>query len=289
VWLFVSSYNFKKKTRKGQTPTSSKKVKPNYFTAVLKGFIGFGQSFYIGGKIILTNRKFFWLFTCYSLTIYAHRYLEDSIAPQVARRYLAKSAWSEIIVGGSNFGELLGAFFIFFLSNSIRTPLPWLRLSALVLIIIWYIPFCYAPVHSIKYAWIIALTFIPISFGWAAGDIALTAHIQSSMTRLEATNENVSVLGAVMSFLYSSYVIIYAIANPMLGKYIDQVYHFTGTIRPALVYTAGVQFTVIMIIVFVSTFIPTGAFAFNPSIPDEEDSSSTDDNDDADKADVLIG
>ena len=94
-------------------------------------------------------------------------------------------------------------------------------------------------------------------------------------------------LGAVMSFLYSSYIIIYAIANPFLGKYIDHVYKINGTIRPALVYTAGVQFTLIMIIVLASTFIPSGAFAFNPVINDEEESSSTDD--DADKSDVLIG
>jgi hypothetical protein len=37
-----------------------------------------------------------------------------------------------------------------------------------------------------------------------------------------------------------------------------------------------------------STFIPSGAFAFNPVIEDEEESSSSTD-DDADKSDVLIG
>jgi len=55
----------------------------------------FGQS-----QILFTHRKFIWLCSCYSLTLYAHRYLENS-------------AWSQIIVGGSNFDELLGAIFRF--------------------------------------------------------------------------------------------------------------------------------------------------------------------------------
>ncbi|CAF5142477.1 unnamed protein product, partial [Rotaria sp. Silwood1] len=181
-------------------------------------------------------------------------------------------------------GELLGAFFVLFLSKSIHNPIPWLRLSAIVLIIIWYIPYCYPPMNNIKYAWIVALTFIPISFGWSASDITLAAHIQSSMTRLESTYEEVSVLGAVMSFLYSSYIIIYAIANPFLGKYIDRIYKTHGTIRPALVYTAGVQFTLIMGIVLASTFIPAGAFSLNPKIEDQEEDLSEED----DKSDVLI-
>ncbi|CAF0869318.1 unnamed protein product [Rotaria sp. Silwood1] len=284
VWLFMSSVKRKKSKQKDKITSNSKKFKSIYFKIILKKVIAFGQTFYISGKIIFTSRKYIWLFSCYSLTLYAHRYLEDGIAPQVARRYLGNSAWSEIIVGGSNFGELLGAFFVLFLSKSIHNPIPWLRLSAIVLIIIWYIPYCYPPMNNIKYAWIIALTFIPISFGWSASDITLAAHIQSSMTRLESTYEEVSVLGAVMSFLYSSYIIIYAIANPFLGKYIDRIYKTHGTIRPALVYTAGVQFTLIMGIVLASTFIPAGAFSLNPKIEDQEEDLSEED----DKSDVLI-
>ena len=286
VWLFMNSLKKKKTKQKEKMIESKKKSKSNYLKIFVRKICACGQSIYIAGKIIFTSRKYVWLLSCYSLTLYAHRYLEDAIAPQVARRYLGNSAWSEIIVGGSNFGELLGSFFILFLSNSIRTPIPWLRISAVILLVIWYIPFCYPPVNNIKYAWLIALTFVPISFGWAASDIALAAHIQSSMTRLEPLYEDVSVLGAVMSFLYSSYIIIYAIANPFLGKYIDHVYKTSGTIRPALFYTAAVQFTVIMIIVLASTFIPSGAFAFNPVISDEEESSSTDDN--ADNSIKLI-
>ncbi|CAF1530392.1 unnamed protein product [Adineta ricciae] len=178
--------------------------------------------------------------------------------------------WSQIIVGGSNFGELLGAFSVFLLANYVKTPIPWLRLDAIMLLIIWYIPYYYPSVGEVKCAWIIAATFIPISFGWAAGDVSLAAYIQTLLGRLESKDKEVSPLGAVMAFLYSSYIIIYAIANPLLGKYIDSVYNSTGSVRPALVNTAAVQLTVISVMVFISTMIPKGAIACNPKLDDDQ-------------------
>ena len=268
VWLLMSSAQIKRKVPK---VNKESQPKSNSFQMVRRKTTGFVRSIFIGATVLFTNRKYVWFFACYSLGLYAHRYLEDAIAPQVARRYLGNSAWAEIIIGGSNFGEFLGSFFVLFFATSFRTPLPWLRISALLLLIVWYIPYCYPPMNNIRYAWLIALTFVPISFGWAASDIALAAHIQSSMTRLDPSYEDVSILGAVMSFLYSSYIIIYAIANPFLGKYIDHVYKVHRTIRPALVKTVGVQFTLIMIVIFASTLIPSGAFALNPTIDDVDE------------------
>ena len=60
-----------------------------------------------------------------------HRFLENGLAPAFAKRVLGVSAWSQIIVGGSNFGELLGALSVLVLSDIVTTPLPWLRLDAL--------------------------------------------------------------------------------------------------------------------------------------------------------------
>jgi hypothetical protein len=73
----------------------------------------------------------------YSVALYAHRYLENSISPLIAKRVFNESAYSQILVGGSNFGELLGALSVFFLSDSVPTPLPWLRLDCLLLLIVW--------------------------------------------------------------------------------------------------------------------------------------------------------
>ena len=259
--------------------TTSTKTKGN----LLRVFLSFGQSVYIGGKIVCSQRRFLWLFPCYSLSLYAHRYLEDGVAPQVARRYLGNAAWSEIIIGGSNFGELLGSIFLFLFSNSIQTPLPWLRLSAVSLMILWYLPFYSPSSKGIGHAWIIGATLIPVSLTWAISDISLSAYIQSTMTRLESSHENVSVLGSVMAFLYCSYIILYAIANPLIGKYVDRVYKSRGSIRPALFNTVGIQMTLILIIIAVSTLIPKNALQCNPEFIEEEDET-----DEMNPSDVLI-
>ncbi|KZL85362.1 major facilitator superfamily domain general substrate transporter protein [Colletotrichum incanum] len=241
----------------------------NYFIAIGKGFLLFFESIWVGAKILFTSTRFVWLVPAYGVALYGHRYLENGIAPQVARRYLGNSAWSQIMVGGSNFGELLGALFVFLFTNVIKTPIPWLRLDALMLLIVWYIPYWYPPSGQVGQAWIVAATFLPVSFGWAAGDVSLAAFIQASLARLESKEHRVSPLGAVMAFLYSFYIVTYAIAGTFLGRYLDGVYNRTGSVREALVNTAGVHFTIIMAVVFASTFIPKGSRAFNPEMLDD--------------------
>ena len=278
IWFFLNLLGQTKRAAK--TTTKSKLSVPR---SILRGFLSFVHSVFLGGKIICSERRFLWFLPCYALTLYAHRYLEDGIAPQLARRSLGNAAWAEIIIGGSNFGELLGAIFVFLFSKSIRTPLPWLRLSAVTLLILWYLPFYSPPLHSVRAAWLIASTFIPVSFAWAISEISLSAHIQSTMTRLESSEKNVSVLGSSMAFLYSSYIILYAVANPIIGKYVDHVYQAKGNIRPALFYTVAIQMTVITSIVLFSTFIPKNALRLNPTFPEDEDEEK------GEPSDVLLG
>jgi len=105
----------------------------NYLKQVGAGAWDFVRSVYVGAKIIFTHRKFCWLFTAYSVALYLHRYLESGVGPAFARRVLNTSAWSQILVGGSNFGELLGALCVFLLATKIPTPIPWLRMDAMAL------------------------------------------------------------------------------------------------------------------------------------------------------------
>ncbi|CAF4017044.1 unnamed protein product, partial [Adineta steineri] len=91
-------------------------------------------------------------------------------------------------------------------------------------------------------------------------------------------HKNISPLGAVMAFLYSTYIIIYSIANPLLGRHIDYVYNTHGTVQSALIYTAAVPLTITVIVMFAATFIPKGAIAFNPVLIDEDESIITNDN-----------
>jgi hypothetical protein len=79
-----------------------------------------------------------------------------------------------------------------------------------------------------------------------------------------------------MANLLNSYIIMYAIASPLLGKYIDSVYNRSGganggDIHPAIRNVAGVHFTVICILVFVSTFVPKGSLSLNPALLNDED------------------
>ncbi|KAK0725861.1 major facilitator superfamily domain-containing protein [Lasiosphaeris hirsuta] len=273
IWFFISELDFQRKS----TATTARELrkKPMYWKAAFNGLYLFGESIWVGCRILFSSRKFVWLVPGYAVALYAHRYLENGIAPQVARRYLGESAWAQIMVGGSNLGELLGALCVLLFTSVIQTPMPWLRLDALMLLIVWYIPYWRPPVGQVGQAWIVAATFAPISFGWAAGDVSLAAYIQASLTRLESKNKNVSALGAVMAFLYSFYIVTYAIAGTLLGRYLDGVYNKTGgsdggSISGGLVYTAGLQFTLICVLVFASTFVPKGSLAFNPSMISEE-------------------
>jgi hypothetical protein len=260
TWFFISNLEF-------AAPNASLVDKSeSYLKATAMGFVLFFESVYTGGKIIFSSRKFVWLLPAYSIALYAHRYLENGIAPVIATRYLGNSSWYQVMVAGSNFGELLGALFVFLFTNSIRTPIPWLRLDALLLLVVWFLPGWY-PAKEVRSAWVVFAAYIPISFGWAAGDVSLAAYIQASLARRESTTRNVSALGSVMAFLYSTYIVIYAISSPLLGRYIDRVSKANdGDVHSAVTNIAGVHFTVIAAIVMASSFIPRGSLALNPKM-----------------------
>ena len=280
LWYFIQETRIPRESR---VPESQ----PTYVKAVISGFYLFFESVATGAKIIFTHRKFVWLLPGYAFALYAHRYLENSIAPAVARRYFGNSAWSQIIVGGSNFGELLGALFVFIFTNLVHTPMPWLRIDALALLIVWYLPYWYPPRNDVAQAWIVGATFLPISFGWAAGDVSLAAYIQASLARIESKMQNVSALGAVMAFLYSTYIVTYAISSVCLGTYIDRVSdRHDEQIHGAILNVAGVQFTIIAVLVMTSTFVPKGAFSPNPKMLSEENLDADLDGDDLDDDDL---
>ncbi|KAK5655536.1 hypothetical protein OQA88_5467 [Cercophora sp. LCS_1] len=243
----------------------------SFLKALSNSVVVFFESIYVGGKILFSSRKFLWLLPAYTIALYGHRYLESGIVPPVARRYLGESSWSQIIIGGSNLGELIGALFVLFSYDLVPTPIPWLRLDALTLLAIWYLPYWRPPAGDVSQAWIAAATVLPISMCWSAGDVSLIAYIQALLTRIESQEERVSTLGALMAFLYSVNIILMAVASPLLGRYIDKVYTRTGGANGGNIYEAirnvgGVQFTVIAVIVFASTLVPKGSWALNPTL-----------------------
>ncbi|KAG8794707.1 hypothetical protein FRC16_010385 [Serendipita sp. 398] len=244
----------------------------DYMYSVTIGAKAFARSTYKGAIICFAHRKFIWLLPGYSFALYGHRYLENAISPAIAKRIMLDSSYSQIMVCGSNLGELFGALFVLITTTAIQTPLPFLRFDALALLIVWALPAYshHIQPHNAVYAWRIAAMFMPISMGWAAGDVSLAAFIQASLARMESSDSQVSALGSVMAFLYSSYIIIYAILGSLLGTYIDKVFTADGNIYRALVNIGGVQFTVLCAIIIAATLTPRGALHWNPSLINED-------------------
>jgi len=269
IWIFISTLSFKKQgqVEEGLEEFDRPIKDENYFMQIVHGFLHFGESIWVGTKIVMGHRRFIWLFPSYSVALYLHRFVENSLAPAFAKRVLLTSAWSQIIVGGSNFGELLGAVSVFVLSDYVTTPLPWLRLDALALNIVWVLPrYSRIAKPDVSWAWKLAGIWIPISYGWAAGDVSLAAYIQASLAGKDFGHPNISSLGAVMAFLYSAYIILNAILSSVLGKVIDDDFVKTKTIRKSLIRVAGIQYSVCSGIILLSTLIPVGAFALNPKV-----------------------
>ncbi|KNC97187.1 uncharacterized protein SPPG_07575 [Spizellomyces punctatus DAOM BR117] len=239
--------------------------------AIGAAFASFGYAIYKGGQIIFSDRKFSWLLLGYSLPLFLHRYLENGLAQNYAKLILDQAAYGQIIVGGSNFGELIGAAFVLAFSTAVKTPLPWLRLDALTLSITWVLwkadP---SEVGNLQMAWILAGIFVFISSGWAAGDCSLSAFIQSNLSRMNNTDPRVSPLGAVMAFLYVSYIITFAILNPVLGNWLDSLWNTQGEAgaREYFFWIGGVFYSLCGVVIMAATFIPRGSFALNPKLDD---------------------
>ncbi|KAJ3187888.1 hypothetical protein HDU85_006281 [Gaertneriomyces sp. JEL0708] len=262
-------------TREKALETIDASESVNGFRAVGDAFVSFGFSIYKGGQIIFSDRKFAWLILGYSLPLFLHRYLEQGLAQNFAKLILKEPAYGQIMVGGSNFGELIGAAFVLAFTTLIKTPLPWLRLDALTLTIGWVLwkadP---SQVGALTMAWILAAVFVGVSAGWAAGDVSLTAFIQSNLSRHRNNDARVSSLGAVMGFLYVTYIVIFAIMNPVLGRWLDRLHTTRGVEgdREYFFWVGGVMFTVCGAVIMAATFVPKGSFAFNPDLDAEYDS-----------------
>jgi hypothetical protein len=268
-------------------------------------FRAFFHSVKVGATLVFTNSSLIWLMPAYVLPLVVHRYFENTFFPFYAKYNLGDGAVQQILIGGSNFGELCGALAVLFTATRIRTPLPWLRADAITLFLIFF--FCAfvipgqvtkfdsktqitlltfpsgAAINAVGWAWRMAPISTLVSFGWASGDISLTAYVQERLQPLEKKDKSVSLLGSVMSFLYVSYLLIFFVLNIGISKCLGNL-NFTETYgKKAAPYDVvlatmqydwymigGVFFTLSAIIIFASTFIPQGSCAVNPDMPSDE-------------------
>ncbi|EST05170.1 Major facilitator superfamily [Kalmanozyma brasiliensis GHG001] len=274
IWIWISSLGESQKSEEESRLARVEVENRGLAMSMLDGVRAFGKAFYYGAYLIFTDRRFIWLVPGYAFALYGHRYLENGLAPIYARGVIGVSSYSQIIVGGSNFGELLGALSVMIFTNAVPSPMPWLRLDALLLNLVWVMPFFPYTRGAVSSAWKLAAVFIPISFGWAAGDVSLAAYIQSTLARMEAKDKDVSALGAVMAFLYVTYIVMYSLISTFLGRWVDRRLRGLSGVaaieraRDSLKYVGGVHFTILSIIIIAATFIPKGSLAFNPKTID---------------------
>jgi len=136
----------------------------------------------VGGKLVLGNRKYWWLVIVFVVPQVLHRLIENLLIPVFTKKVLNDGSLSGIIVGGSNFGELLGAFLVMQISRYVKNPLHYCRIDAVLLGLLWV--FAFIPLFSKSI--VVASSLIPlmvlVSGFWAAGDISLLAYVQSSFS-----------------------------------------------------------------------------------------------------------
>ncbi|SPO24395.1 uncharacterized protein UTRI_03663 [Ustilago trichophora] len=275
IWIWISSLGESQRVEEESRLARVEVEQRGLLMSMVDGVRAFAKAFWYGGYLIFSDRRFIWLVPGYAFALYGHRYLENGLAPIYAKSIIGVSSYSQIIVGGSNFGELLGALSVMLFTQAIPTPMPWLRLDALLLNLVWVMPFFPYTRGAVSSAWKLAAVFTPISYGWAAGDVSLAAYIQSTLARMEAKDKDVSALGAVMAFLYVTYIVMYSLISTFLGRWVDkQLRGKTGVAainqaRDCLKYVGGVHFVILSVIIIAATFIPKGSFAFNPKAIDE--------------------
>ncbi|KAE8272029.1 hypothetical protein A4X09_0g303 [Tilletia walkeri] len=136
------------------------------------------------------------------------------------------SSWSSKYYGAyvsspSAVCELLGALQVMIFINSSPTAMPWLRLEAILLMLVWDLPHVSLERDTVKSAWRLADIFLPVSYGGAAGDISFTAYIQSTLAKMEFRDKGISTIGAIMAFLYGLYIAIYALVSSFPGRWVN--------------------------------------------------------------------
>jgi MFS family permease len=232
---------------------------------ITEGFYSFFHSIYFGAKLVCTQRALVWLLPAYTLPLVLHRYLENTLFPFYTKGVLGSSNYQTILTAGSNFGELLGALLVVLVAKKIKTPIPFLRLDVLLLLFIWILPFF--PVDKLNpfnTTWQLFPIMAIISSGWAAGDVSLAAYVQSRLNDYASIDKYTTPLGAVMSFLYVTYLVAFYVLNLLMSLLRDD-YDKNGKSKTELFMIIGGGFmTISGVIVMISTFIPRGSFAWNP-------------------------
>ncbi|KAJ3111966.1 hypothetical protein HDU96_005105 [Phlyctochytrium bullatum] len=237
-----------------------------FWSEIYDFLVSLQRNIWVGAKLTLTQRALFWLLPAYTLPLILHRYLEGTVFPFYARSTLLNTDLQNILTGGSNFGEAMGAVLVLYFAKTIKTPIPYLRLDAILILLIWVVPFWNpaSPDKTLEHAWALAPIMAIISFGWSCGDVALAAYVQSRLDNLEFIDSVTSPLNAVMSFLYVCNLVVYFTLNNLMGRVYDEFTSSKRSTQELYIYVAAVAMTAGGIIVYACTYLPRGSASWNP-------------------------
>jgi preprotein translocase subunit SecG len=233
------------------------------------------NSMRIGARVVFT-RQFIWLIPCYIVPLCVHRLYENNIFPYYAKNVLQDGSVSGAMLGASNLGELFGAALVLRYASSITSPRPFIRFDAICMSAIWalvYVGYGYPSSHAwITVAWLVPL-IIPVSLGFAAGDVSLLAHVQSTLLANNANGNGDEVLACVMSFLYTGYILLMIAMANIVGTVFDH-YKAANDVQGALFWICGVMMTILGVIIFACTYIASSTESSSSSISSTSTDSS---------------
>jgi len=92
----------------------------------------------------------------------------------------------------------------------------------------------------------------------------LNPQIQSLEEDKDDSGNDNDKLDAIMAFLQTTYIAMYALFSPTLGLYADKVFKANGDMHEVVQNIACILFTIIAAITFAATFVPRGACDWNP-------------------------
>ena len=245
--------------------------------------IGYLKGIKEGFTITTFDRRYNWLLLCFVLPQVLHRLIENLLFPVFSREVLGDGTLSGIILGGSNFGELLGAAFVVFASRYVffRNPMVFVRSDAFFLTFVWAfygLGLLDGRLSSIAIACMLMVVMIFVSGSWAAGDVSLLSYIQSSLSASTKANvhlddedadpEDGSPLASVLCYFYACFAILTTFVNFGFGKAIND-FKDKGQTLMGFFWIGGVCLSCLGLLVFLSSLLAKKEY-FSIATPQEK-------------------
>lgn len=178
-----------------------------------QGLVRAWSDFKAGLAAVKSSKVVFWASVALVIPLLLHRLLEGLLIPIAAKTILADPSVAAWIIAASNFGELLGAFWLMRANRDeskptkLRSPF-WVKMMSLGILALWTLTL--AP----------SLWFIlpAVAFGsltWAASDLSLRSKIQESLPP--------ELRGRTFGFLTAATFALVLLSSATLGFVFDAV------------------------------------------------------------------